>query len=149
MDRAALDAAKKNSVNTGGFAPKFYRTENGSDYTLATFGLIEDGHWDYKSRTEKNILFSGATLIIATNTESAGTKLTLSLCRTHAKPYLVIDVNKMKVDTAVMEIKDWLKELNMDVLVLNVAGNRESKSPGIYSVTFAILDKLCQSDIIN
>ena len=56
------------------------------------------------------------------------------------KPCLVVDLAE-KVD--VEAIRVWLEENHIETL--NVAGPRESKRPGIYGETLALLERLSAS----
>lgn len=115
-DRIGLEIAKELGIETGGTAPKSYKTENGCDYTLKNFGLIEDTSYDYNPRTEKNIINSDGTVIFG-NIKSPGTKLTIKLLEQHGKKY----IDNPTVET----LKQFISENNIQVL--NVAGNRASK----------------------
>lgn len=115
-DRFGLEIAKELGIETGGTAPKSYKTENGCDNTLKNFGLVEDTSYDYNPRTEKNIINSDGTVIFG-NIKSAGTKLTINLLEKHGKKY---------IDNPTIEkLKEFITENNIEVL--NVAGNRASK----------------------
>jgi hypothetical protein len=43
------------------------------------------------------------------------------------------------------EVLDWIKTIGK-AIVLNIAGSRESKKPGIYAKTFAIMTELLKKD---
>jgi hypothetical protein len=88
-------------------------------------------------RTEKNVLDSDATLILNTGELSGGTELTVQLAQRHAKPHLVIQIGKVGGHEAAAAIAQWLKKHR--VAVLNVAGPRASKAPGIYENALSIL----------
>lgn len=133
-DLGGLVAAKKLGIATGGSAPRGYKTEAGEQpQMLKAFGLAEDPSSVYSERTKANVVNSDATLIIATDPESDGTKLTAEYCEEYEKPYLLIEPGLESV-ALVREFIDSKKPG-----VLNVAGNRESKSKGIGSKTEAIL----------
>jgi len=116
VDRLGLEIAKELGIETGGVAPKNYKTEKGADPSLKEFGLSEDESSEYNSRTEKNVKASDATVIFGDAT-SAGTKLTISLLKKNNKPYII--------NPSAKQLSDFLKDNN--VKVLNVAGNRGSK----------------------
>jgi len=126
-DVAGLKFAYMIGIKTGGIAPKRFRTENGSDPELLKdmFGLVEttckSGN-DYRERTIENIKISDGTVIFAEQT-SVGSKLTKNVCSQNRVPHIVNP-------TPANFIK-WLNDNN--IKVLNVAGNRESVSPGIES----------------
>jgi len=126
-DRGALEGAKTSGLSTGGTAPLGYQTENGPDPVLAAFGLEESQSKDYAIRTEQNVIDADATVIFAEDLESNGTKLTIELAKKHNKS-IVINPTIEK-----------LKEFAKDKKILNIAGNRESVSPGIQAKVAKII----------
>ena len=155
-DQGGLEAGKELGIETGGQCPLGWKTEKGpQEELLSSYGLIQ--HWssDYNKRTEANIHNSDATVIFG-NVNSVGSKLTYRLCQKLRRPCLLIstealdDASRPKnlVETFRTEfnsrliseeraerwgtsnsLPDFIKHNN--ILVLNVAGNRESKNPGI------------------
>ncbi len=77
-----------------------------------------------------------ATIILATDPGSDGTKLTVKFCEQEGKPYLMIDP---RTGNAPEMVRDFLESERPRVL--NVAGNRESKSPGIAVQTAKVVDQ--------
>jgi len=128
-DMGGLKAAKAFMLQTGGTAPKNFRTENGANLGLGPiYGLVESNSNDYKSRTEKNILDSDGTVIFMYEV-SPGSKLTRAMCEKHKKPlYMIQQESELKAD-AIQDFQKWIH--NNKIQILNVAGNRESVSPGI------------------
>jgi len=120
VDRAGLEAGKKLNLETGGTAPKNYRTDNGSDYSLKDFGLIEHSDWQYKPRTIENVKNSDGTVWFG-DSSSPGGRLTLNTCKKLNKPYTI--------NPSIQFFIQWLEFNNIEIL--NVAGNRESTNPGI------------------
>jgi hypothetical protein len=128
-DVAGLKAAEILKIPTGGTAPKGFKTENGNDLTLKTrFGLTESSTNDYKQRTKDNIVNSDGTVIFCDRV-SPGSILTKKYCSELRKP-CVINPSKEY-------FLQWLEENKINVL--NVAGNRESVSPGIETKTIKFL----------
>lgn len=115
-----LLAARACGVPTGGMAPKGWRTEEGPKPDLASFGLIESSSESYTPRTYWNATNADATVIFG-NVASAGSRLTAKTCRTARKPVWV----NPTADELIALIRQH------KVSVLNVAGNRESVTPGI------------------
>lgn len=115
-DRLGLEVARELGIETGGIAPKGYRTESGSDLTLKDFGLTEDEKTTYNSRTEKNVINSDGTLLLG-NMESPGSKKTIEYLVKHNKDYII--------NPTVLELNNFIKSNNIETL--NVAGNRASK----------------------
>lgn len=114
IDRMALEVATELNINTGGYAPKGYRTELGLDKSLAAYGLREHPSSNYNHRTEVNVMLSDGTIIFG-NQESSGTKKTIEFLDKHHKPYLINPT------------ADEINKFIQNKLVLNVAGNRGSK----------------------
>jgi hypothetical protein len=130
-DLGALVAAQKLGIATGGTAPLGYRTERGPQPEILRdrFGLTEAETSNYDHRTLINIRAADATLIVADRPASAGTGLTIRLCRLASKPYIL--------NPTPDELNHWL-HLHKPA-ILNVAGNRESVAPGIAQKTIALL----------
>jgi hypothetical protein len=136
-DLGGLVGARRTGIATGGMAPRDYKTEVGNKpEELKAFGLIAHPSPKYNVRTKENVLASDATLIIATDPDSDGTKLTIKYCDELSKPYLIFHPN----DESLEPIVGWLDTTKPNVL--NVAGNRESKSKGLTSKTAAIITKI-------
>lgn len=134
-DIGALVGAKKSGLKTGGIAPKGWKTEKGPQPVLRDYGLIESHKTGYRDRTLDNVLNSDATIIFSTNPSSAGTKLTIKFCKAQNKPHLLIDPYGKDV---INLLKDFISTYKPSVL--NCAGNRESKSPGISKKTASLIE---------
>jgi predicted Rossmann-fold nucleotide-binding protein len=132
VDRAALDAAIQLGIGCGGFCPKGRKSEDG--IIPEKYPLIETHTYNYPERTELNVKTGDGTLILFAGTPDRGTQLTIELCRRHNKPCVVINLpdEKERVD-----VKSWLQKNNIHIL--NVAGNRESISPGIHEKAYLFL----------
>lgn len=145
-DRAGLAVAKELGIPTGGWAPAGYLTEEGSDPTLAEFGLQQTASSEYPERTKKNIKEADGTLLFG-SVNSRGCKLTLDEAKRTKKPYLIVawasgqavPYGGKGVDQEGNEISlpEWIKKNRISVL--NVAGNSESKQPGIFDAAKAYL----------
>jgi predicted Rossmann-fold nucleotide-binding protein len=134
VDRAALDAAIACNYPYSGSIPKGRRAEDGV-IDLKYRNLVELESSDYITRTEKNVKDADATLIINMGMLEGGTSQTYDFVLKYNKPCLIVNID---VDSnPVQNILNWIKNVNPDVL--NVAGPRESKYPGIYKKTFDIL----------
>jgi putative molybdenum carrier protein len=124
-DKAGLVAAKAVGLATGGTVPRGWRTENGSDLSLRDFGVMEHSDSAYPPRTRKNVHDSDGTIIIASKLDG-GSNLTAGICRMGRKPMLhVAELTPAMLVTAAR----WIEDNRIETL--NVAGNRESKSPGL------------------
>lgn len=150
VDQAALRAARTAGLETGGTAPKGWRTLDGPAPWLAEYGLVQHPRfYTYPPRTEENIRSACLTLRIAKDWRSPGERLTARLAEQFMKP--IVDVHPRTLDVfdmgAVIQYKQWAmarmtphKFANwlfvsmadtLPVAVLNVAGNSERTSPGI------------------
>jgi hypothetical protein len=125
VERAALDIALELGIPCGGWCPKGRIAEDGlidSRYPLRE--TKSDYLW---VRIERNVHISDGILVLTWGPPSGGTALTLKVAKDYRKPYIVIDLNGE--GTAANVIK-WAKI--HQIRVLNVAGPKESKFPGIY-----------------
>ena len=138
VDQGALDFAIEHNIEHGGYCPKGRICENGIislKYRLTALKSAE-----YEVRTLENILTSDATLILMDNKEPFdGTSLTFEYCITCDRSFMQIDVNSASHKNFNLII-NWIKKNNTEVL--NIAGNRESQSPGIQIKTYNFLRKL-------
>ena len=132
VDRAALDVALKLGIQCGGYCPKGRKSEDGT--IPEKYPLTETQSDNYPERTELNVKTADATLILIAGNPDRGTQLTIDLCKRHNKPCLVVDLNDEK---ALADVTSWIQQNNINTL--NVAGNRESISPGIYKSAFEFL----------
>lgn len=124
VDQAALRAARACGIPTSGWCPLGWLTEDGPAPWLADYGLRETRTASYPIRTEMNVEISDATLWLGP-TGSPGYKATRKACDGSRKPMLVIEPG-MGQGPALA----WL-ELIVGLEVLNIAGSRESRAPGI------------------
>jgi len=125
VDRAALDVALTLGYPCGGWVPKGRRAEDGR--VPASYPMRETGGRGYPERTLLNVRDSDATLILTCGELSGGTALTLEYALNLERPHRVVDLLDA---TSPEETKEWIEE--EEVVILNVAGPRESSSPGIY-----------------
>ena len=137
-DQAGLDAAMRAGVEHGGFVPKGRRTEKGplSD----KYEMDEDSSNSYEGRTLKNVLASDGTVVFAHGKLTGGSRLTREYARKNGRPCLVVNLNSAGPGKAAQKLQQWIEENRIEVL--NVAGPRESKDPGIYQVVFEILQRV-------
>jgi hypothetical protein len=127
-DTAALNFAKDNGIPTGGFAPRGFMTELGPNENLkSVYGLVEIEEGS-ESRTIRNIMESDGTIIFADKLTD-GSNLTLLTCIKRRKPHLY--------NPSIEEFREWIKENN--IKILNIAGNRESVTPGIEKRVYKFL----------
>ncbi len=156
VDRAALDAALEKNFTCGGWCPLGRKAEDG--VIPARYPLKETESEDYEERTERNVTDADGTLILTRGEPTGGTAFTIGLAHGYEKPCLVLDLDTTLHCNQVKEkngssglqpapesgdaalpatIQTWVSENN--IRVLNVAGPRESNSPGIYKIARALL----------
>lgn len=135
-DQGALLAARELGIATAGTAPRGWLTDDGPQRTLLQdFGLKECTERGYPARTKANVLKSDGTLIVGP-CRSGGSALTRKFANDYDKPLFHVAFTTVK-DVQVEEFRYWLKRFRIGIL--NVAGNRESQSPGIGGFTTAFL----------
>ena len=137
-DRAALDVAIELNIPHGGWIPKGRKTEDG--VLPHKYLLQEMPTTSYPKRTEKNVIDSDGTLIFSRGRLTGGSALTRKLAKQHERPWLHADLDKVVGTGAVQIIAGWVDE--NDIVVLNVAGPRASKDPGIHDLVLSILDRV-------
>ena len=132
MDRAALDVALTLGLPCGGWCPKGRKAEDGA--LAPRYPLHETPSEHYAQRTEWNVRDSNGTLVLTRGEPVGGTAQTVEVAAARGKPCLVLDLATAPAPEAV---RAWAAA--QAVKVLNIAGPRESKSPGIYAQAAAFL----------
>src|SRR3954468_15967071 len=99
-DQAGLRAAKAAGIETGGWAPLGWETEEGPAPWLAAFGLKACPKKGYPARTEENARDSDGTLWFG-STDSTGYRATIAACRKHGKSYLIVEEGVTRPSDAV------------------------------------------------
>ncbi len=132
VDRAALDVGLSFSIPIGGWCPKGRLAEDGPIPLF--YPLQETPSSQFSQRTEWNVRDSDGTFVLTDDTPTGGTALTIRLAKHHHKPYLILNVDQRSDPTVV---SSWL--IQHDIRTLNIAGPRESTSPGIYESAYAFL----------
>ena len=125
MDRAALDVALELGISCGGWCPKGRKAEDGP--IDSHYPVQETASTSYSVRTEKNVQNSDGTLILTWGPLTGGTARTLKVAKELKKPHLVVDLSRSEQPNIV---KEWGQQNR--IKILNVAGPRESKTPGIH-----------------
>ena len=137
VDRGALDFALDNDYPTGGYCPKGRKSENGK--IPEKYPLTALKSENYIDRTKENVIASDGTLIIKDEQPlGKGSADTILLCKKYKKPFFIAEIN-LQPESRDKLIR-WL-EMN-NIKILNVAGNRESQSPGIGQKTYELLSCL-------
>ena len=134
-DRAALDAAIELGLPHGGFLPRGRKAEDGP--LDRRYRLKELASGRYRDRTEKNILAADGTVIFSLGPLNGGSALTEALAIRYERPCLHLDLELIPPDQAGDVLIRWLRQQH--IRTLNVAGPRESGTPGIYALVHDLL----------
>lgn len=139
-DRAALDWAIKNCVKYSGWCPKGRKAEDGQ--IDACYALKETPRADYLQRTEWNVRDSDATVIFTlAEVLSGGSKRTAEFADKHKKPW--IHLSGFVGADAAEKLRLFIEKHNIQVL--NVAGTRGSKEPGVGEFVMEVLNEAFES----
>ena len=139
VDRAALDAAIACGLHYGGAIPRGRLAEDGPiDKRYAELTELKSD--DYAVRTRRNVRDADATLILCPGLPEGGTALTERIARELRRPVLIIDIDNETANCAIDRMRAWLDTLTPTVL--NIAGPRESRYPGLYARVRDILEEL-------
>jgi hypothetical protein len=142
-DRAGLLAAEQLGIATGGFMPKGFLASDGKQPLFAArFGIEEHKSPLYPPRTRDNIRAACATLCLEGQCESKGVVLTRNLAIKANKPLLRIQfqtgpAGELTPSCLPDQVQAWIRQLQ--IRVLNIAGNEESKAPGLQLAAWAFL----------
>jgi hypothetical protein len=106
----------------------------------AKYPLKETKSDQVEKRTEKNLTETDATLVLAYDQNyDKGSLYTIEQCKKYRKPFLEVDLS-LKANIQLSMFKDWI--LQYKIQHLNIAGPRESFSPGIYKAASELLNHL-------
>jgi Circularly permutated YpsA SLOG family len=125
VDRAALDVALELGLPCGGWCPRGRRAEDGP--LAERYPLTETPWTGYPQRTAWNVRAADGTLVLTWGEPDRGTALTIALAQRERKPCLVLD---LAAEPDPGTVAGWAT--THQVRVLNVAGPRETSSPGIH-----------------
>ena len=136
VDQAALRAAKAAGMATGGWMPLGFLTEDGRRPDLeAEFGMKVARTPDSSTRTGLNAKESSATIWLGP-TGCPGWVATAAAVERYGRPMLVVESGA----TTPRMVVDFLTARR--VRILNVAGPRESRCPGIGNRAEAFLTRV-------
>ena len=137
-DRAGLEIALELGIPIGGHCPKGRRAEDGK--VPRRYPLTPTASSDYRERTRLNVERSDATIVFTFGSPTSGSRFTISEAERLGKPVLHVDLEEPDPEEQVL---DFLAE--HQPRVLNVAGSRESRAPGIFAETQRVVrDALLQ-----
>jgi hypothetical protein len=128
-DQGGWDAAIYCQLPYGGWVPRGKKTENGTIPDRFA-GYTEHVSPDYLARTQANVVDSDATVVFSMGPPTGGSLRTVEFCQRHRRPCLAVDLREPR-EELVRKIVEWVKTDCPSNCTLNVAGSRESKSPGI------------------
>ncbi len=148
-DRGALEAAfilkeKELIKDYGGYIPRDRKAEDGL-IPLKYVGLKETASYSYAPRTELNVKNSDATIIFANTMNkgilSRGSERTKELCFENNKDVttLAYYTDKATQDCVFKSHVAIVRERFRMFNKINIAGNRESVSPGIQDYVKRVL----------
>jgi len=80
---------------------------------------------------------SDGTLVIYQENIDNGTAYTIKVSKDFKRPLFIYNMTE---ETDINKVTEWISK--NQIKVLNIAGPRESKSPGIYKESFELLEKL-------
>ena len=149
VDRGGLQAAMELGLAWGGWAPKGWRSEDGTIPPMFRINMQEHASANYLGRTRRNVVDSHATLIITDNYPlSGGTLKTRFFCQEALRSHFVASLGEAD---AIEKVQGWLAQFfaadHPVPFVLNVAGPRESKASGIQKRTCKFLVEVLQGMI--
>lgn len=142
VDRAALDVALELGIECGGWVPKGRLDERGRvPDRYPNLRETPTAEWD--ERTEANVRDSDGTLILSRGRLTGGSRTTADVAGRLGRPCLHLDLEKLSEAEAVDHARAWID--GGRVGVLNVAGPRASKDPGLYDIVVGVLRRLLGS----
>lgn len=141
VDRAGLVAAMTYCIPIGGWLPKGRLAEDG--VVPEDFYDMQECEGGYRERTRANVRSAHATLILSDRFPiTGGTAYTAELAKEMGRPYKIVNLD---ADDAAKQVRDWMLSLEdslgkeLKKIILNVAGPRESVSPGIFAKAKKVL----------
>ena len=146
VDRGGLQAAIDLGLAWGGWAPKGWRSEDGTIPPLYRANMQEHASANYLGRTRRNVADSHATLIVTNSYPlGGGTLKTRTFCEELMRSHFVASLDEAD---AAGKVQRWLAQFfekeHPVPFVLNVAGPRESKAPGVQERTRRFLAEVLQ-----
>lgn len=136
-DRGGLDAAIRLGIEHGGWCPKGRIAEDG--VIPAKYKLQEMPSACYKARTKANVIDAEITLIFSYGLLTGGSEYTKNCCLKYNKDKIILDLKNYE-GWPYTKISDIIiPAMEKDYYIINVAGNRESKAPGIQNAVDQIM----------
>lgn len=135
VDRAAMDQAMEAGLLCTGWCPKGRKSEDGT--IPERYPLVETPSEDYDVRNERNVLDADGVIVVVDGAPDAGTRLTIELAYRHEKPFYLLDLQQPLMPDIVAH---WVRKFRIQIV--NIAGPRESHSPGMYDRSAEVLKEL-------
>lgn len=127
-ERAALDVAIRHRFPHGGWCPKGRKAEDGP--LGGQYHLVETPSRNYLQRTEWNARDSDGTAVFTIARELTGGSLrTAKFAQKHGKPWIHISALVIGYRDPSLLLQQFVAKNGIQVL--NVAGPRASKEPGV------------------
>ena len=135
-DRAALDFAIAHHIPHAGWCPKGRLAEDGA--IDARYSLQETTISESEQRTGKNVQDSDGTVIFTISAHlDGGSKTTAEFAHKHGKPWTHLhQADGGDVSGQLLRFVD-----QHHISILNVAGSRASKEPGVYDFVWSTLSE--------
>ena len=136
VDRAALDVALRHGLECGGWCPAGRLDEFGKIPSHYPIRELQGG--GFTERTLQNVKDSDGTVIVYCDHLGGGTAQTVDCCHEQTRPHELIEASKISAEDAAQLIGDFVRKNK--IVILNVAGPRESEWPEGYDYTFRVLN---------
>ena len=126
VDQAGLQAAKDAKIETGGWAPKHWKTSVGLQKEFLKSFNLKEHSGGYKERTYANVKDSDGTIRLASNFSSSGEICTLAAINKFKKPHLDIPLLVTPYNTHTKDVQNIIDFIiQNNISILNVAGNSD------------------------
>jgi hypothetical protein len=133
-DRAGLDVAIRHEFPHGGWCPKGRKAEDGP--IGGQYQLVETPSDGYLQRTEWNVRDSDGTVVFTLARKVTGGALrTIEFAEKHERPSILISAADYKPSVT---LQGFVEDHGIELL--NVAGSRESKEPGIWKWASQVIE---------
>jgi hypothetical protein len=144
-DQAALDVAIKTGIPHEAWIPAGWGIRNGivsGSYTFREMPTSSVPQW-----IKHNILYSNGTLILSHGALSGGSAAVLQSAGPRYRSALHVDLSETGEFKAAQLIHSWFEK--NEIGILNVAGARAGKDPGMYDAVTRVLETALHLGIID
>jgi hypothetical protein len=132
-----LDVAIRHGFPHGGWCPKGRKAEDGP--IGGQYQLVETPSASYLQRTEWNARDSDGTVVFTLAKEVTGGSLrTIEFAEKHGKPCIHIPMRSGSYEDPALPLLRFVAEHG--IKILNVAGSRESKEPGVWKFAYQVIE---------